>query len=50
MSRGLTGLGVIACCSAPLGGLSSDLLGWRAALGTLALVGSRGVRMPTAAK
>jgi DHA1 family bicyclomycin/chloramphenicol resistance-like MFS transporter len=29
MSRGLTGLGIIACTCAPLGGLLSDLLGWR---------------------
>ncbi len=32
MSRGLTGLGVIACLCAPLGGLLSDLWGWRYAL------------------
>jgi MFS transporter, DHA1 family, multidrug resistance protein len=40
MSRGLTGLGVIACMSAPLGGLLSDLLGWRAALLALAVFGA----------
>ncbi len=40
MSRGLTGLGVIACCSAPLGGLSSDLLGWRAALLLIGVFGA----------
>lgn len=32
MSRGLTGLGVFACLSAPLGGWLTDTLGWRAAL------------------
>ncbi len=40
MSRGLTGLGVIACISAPLGGLLSDLFGWRVALLALALFGA----------
>ena len=39
MSRGLTGLGLIACFSAPLGGLLSDLFGWRAALLALAVFG-----------
>lgn len=51
MSKALTGLGVIACVCAPLGGLLSEWLGWRAALlavtaygaGTLALVA---LRMP----
>lgn len=37
MSKGLTGLGVIACASAPTGGLLSDLFGWRAALLALAV-------------
>lgn len=32
MSKGQTGLGIIACLSAPLGGLLSDWMGWRAAL------------------
>lgn len=32
MSKGLTGLGVIACLSAPLGGLLSDWINWRVAL------------------
>jgi MFS transporter, DHA1 family, multidrug resistance protein len=32
MSKGLTGLGVIACMSAPLGGLLSDWMSWRVAL------------------
>lgn len=32
MSKALTGLGVVACVCAPLGGLLSEWLGWRAAL------------------
>ena len=40
MSKGLTGLGVIACVCAPLGGLLSDVLGWRYALSTLAVFGA----------
>jgi DHA1 family bicyclomycin/chloramphenicol resistance-like MFS transporter len=32
MSKGLTGLGVIACLSAPSGGLLSDWINWRVAL------------------
>lgn len=32
MSKGLTGLGVIACMSAPLGGLLSDWMNWRVAM------------------
>lgn len=40
MSRALTGLGVIACLCAPLGGLVSDLFGWRAALMVLAVFGA----------
>lgn len=32
MSRGLTGLGIIACTCAPMGGLLSDLFNWRIAL------------------
>jgi len=40
MSRGLTGLGVIACLCAPLGGLLSDLYGWRYALLALAVFGA----------
>ena len=51
MSKALTGLGIVACVCAPLGGLLSQWLGWRAALlavaaygvGTLALVA---VRLP----
>ncbi|WP_322470415.1 multidrug effflux MFS transporter [Hydrogenophaga sp. SNF1] len=40
MSKGLTGLGVIACCSAPLGGLLSDHYGWRVALLALSVFGA----------
>lgn len=40
MSRGLTGLGVIACLAVPLGSVLADLLGWRAALLALALFGA----------
>ncbi len=40
MSKGLTGLGVIACMSAPLGGLLSDWMGWRVALLTLTVFGT----------
>jgi DHA1 family bicyclomycin/chloramphenicol resistance-like MFS transporter len=40
MSKGLTGLGIIACICAPLGGLLSDLLGWRYALTTLTVFGA----------
>ena len=32
MSKALTGLGIVACLCAPLGGLLSEWLGWRAAL------------------
>ena len=39
MSRGLSGLGVLACISAPLGGLLSELYGWRMALMVLAVFG-----------
>lgn len=40
MSRALTGLGAIACVSAPLGGLLSDLFGWRATLVAVAVFGA----------
>ncbi len=40
MSKGLSGLGVIACVSTPLGGLVADLLGWRFALMLLAVFGA----------
>jgi DHA1 family bicyclomycin/chloramphenicol resistance-like MFS transporter len=39
MSKGQTGLGIIACVSAPLGGLLSDWLGWRYAMLALSLFG-----------
>ena len=40
MSKGLSGLGVIACLSAPSGGLLSDLFGWRATLLGVAVFGA----------
>lgn len=40
MSKGLSGLGVIACLSAPLGGLLADFFGWRASLLVLAVFGA----------
>ena len=40
MSKGLSGLGVIACLSAPTGGLLSDLFGWRATLLGVAVFGA----------
>ena len=40
MSKALSGLGVVACLSAPLGGLVSDLFNWRAALLALAIFGA----------
>jgi DHA1 family bicyclomycin/chloramphenicol resistance-like MFS transporter len=40
MSKGLTGLGVIAFLSAPLGGLLTSALGWRFALAALAVFGA----------
>lgn len=40
MSKGLSGLGVLACISAPLGGLLSELFGWRVALMALAVFGA----------
>jgi MFS transporter, DHA1 family, multidrug resistance protein len=39
MSKGLSGLGVLACISAPLGGVLSQLYGWRAALLAVTLFG-----------
>ena len=39
MSQALSGLGVIACASAPVGGLLSDWLGWRMALLSVTLFG-----------
>jgi DHA1 family bicyclomycin/chloramphenicol resistance-like MFS transporter len=40
MSKGLSGLAVVACASAPLGGLLSDLFSWRIALLALAIFGA----------
>jgi DHA1 family bicyclomycin/chloramphenicol resistance-like MFS transporter len=40
MSKGLSGLGVIACLSAPAGGLLTALFNWHAALLALALFGA----------
>ncbi|GAB3490403.1 multidrug effflux MFS transporter [Curvibacter fontanus] len=40
MSKGLTGLGVIACLSGPLGGLLTDIASWRVALLALAVFGA----------
>ena len=40
MSRALTGLGVIACLSAPLGGVLAQIIGWRSALSTLVVFGA----------
>ena len=40
MSKGLTGLGIIACLSAPVGGALAQALDWRAVLLALALCSS----------
>jgi DHA1 family bicyclomycin/chloramphenicol resistance-like MFS transporter len=40
MSKGLSGLGVIACLSAPLGGLLTAWFNWHAALLTLSVFGA----------
>ena len=40
MSKGLSGLGLIACLSAPLGGLLTDLSSWRFALLAVAIFGA----------
>ncbi len=39
MSKALTGLGIIACTSAPLGGVLAHHLGWRAVLSFLVVYG-----------
>jgi DHA1 family bicyclomycin/chloramphenicol resistance-like MFS transporter len=39
MSKGLSGLGMLACICAPLGGVLSQLYGWRIALAALAVFG-----------
>jgi DHA1 family bicyclomycin/chloramphenicol resistance-like MFS transporter len=40
MSKGLTGLGALACISAPVGGLLAEYHGWRAALLAVAMFGA----------
>lgn len=40
MSKGLTGLGVIACLSAPVGGLLAEHFGWRVTLLALTVFGA----------
>lgn len=40
MSKGLSGLGVIACLSAPVGGLLTQFFGWRVVLLAVALFGA----------
>ncbi len=40
MSQALTGLGIIACACAPIGGVLTDWLGWRMALLCLAAFGA----------
>lgn len=40
MSKGLSGLGVLACISAPVGGLLAEYYGWRAALMAVAVFGA----------
>ena len=40
MSQALTGLGIIACACAPIGGIFTDAFGWRMALLTLAVFGA----------
>ena len=40
MSKALTGLGLLACASAPLGGLLTDLWSWHAALGLVMSFGA----------
>jgi DHA1 family bicyclomycin/chloramphenicol resistance-like MFS transporter len=40
MSKGLTGLGIFACLSAPMGGILTEFFGWRSALLALAIFGA----------
>lgn len=40
MSKGLSGLGALACISAPAGGLLAEFYGWRAALMAVAVFGA----------
>ena len=43
MSKGLSGLGVIACLAAPIGGLLTSLFNWHAALLALTVFGAVGL-------
>ena len=45
MSKGLSGLGVLACLSAPLGALLAEWFGWRAALLAVAIFGGCALAM-----
>ena len=45
MSKGLSGLGVLAALSAPLGALLAELFGWRAALMAVAIFGGCALTM-----
>ena len=45
MSKGLSGLGVLACLSAPLGALLAEWFGWRAALMAVAIFGGCALSM-----
>ena len=45
MSKGLSGLGVLAALSAPLGALLAELFGWRAALLAVAIFGGCALAM-----
>ena len=40
MSKGLSGLGALACISAPVGGLLAQYVGWRATLAAVAVFGA----------
>ncbi len=40
LARGLSGLGVLACCSLPLGGVLAHFLGWRATLLSVSVFGA----------
>ena len=47
MSKALSGLGVLACLCPPLGGLLSELFGWRACLMALAVFGAAALALVT---
>jgi len=49
MSRALTGLGIIACLSPPLGGLLAGHLGWRATMVALCVLWRHGAAAGPAA-